>query len=64
MSGQTDKLKGKMKTQLGKVTGNKRLENEGRIDEGKGKAKEWIDKSGTALKEALPKNKTPPEGRL
>ncbi len=43
MSGQTDKLKGKIKTQVGKVTGNKRLENEGRIDEGKGQVKEWIE---------------------
>ena len=58
MSAQTDKLIGKMKAQVGKATGNKRLENEGRIDTGKGKAKEWIDKSGTALKEALPKNRT------
>ncbi len=63
MSGQTDKLKGKIKTKVGKVTGNKRLENEGRIDEGKGNAKDWIDKSGAALKEALPKNKTASEGR-
>jgi uncharacterized protein YjbJ (UPF0337 family) len=64
MSGQTDKLKGKIKTQVGKVTGNKRLENEGRIDEGKGQVKEWIDKSGAALKKTLPQNKSPSEGRL
>lgn len=37
--GAMDKMKGKAKQKVGKVTGDERLKSEGRTDEAKGKAK-------------------------
>jgi uncharacterized protein YjbJ (UPF0337 family) len=39
MSGTTDKIKGTIKEAAGKVTGDKRLETEGQVDQVKGEAK-------------------------
>jgi uncharacterized protein YjbJ (UPF0337 family) len=39
MSGTTDKIKGSVKEAAGKVTGNKRLETEGKTDQVKDEAK-------------------------
>ncbi|MFN8126470.1 MAG: CsbD family protein [Candidatus Nanopelagicales bacterium] len=42
MSGTTDKVKGRAKVAAGAVTGDKSLENEGRIDRLAGEAKDLI----------------------
>ncbi|MFZ1429468.1 MAG: CsbD family protein [Geminicoccaceae bacterium] len=39
MSGTTDKIKGSVKETVGKVTGDKSLETEGKVDQAKGEAK-------------------------
>ena len=44
MSGQSDKVKGKIKKAIGDITGNKKLRREGKADEVAGRAKEVIDK--------------------
>jgi uncharacterized protein YjbJ (UPF0337 family) len=43
-------MKGKVKEATGKVTDNERLENEGRADQVKGKAKETVDDAKDAVK--------------
>ncbi|MEU9295006.1 CsbD family protein [Streptomyces sp. NPDC048266] len=40
MSGATDKFKGRIKEIAGKVTGDQRLESEGRTDQARAKARE------------------------
>ena len=42
IKGEKDKLKGNIKEGIGKVTGNKDLEQEGKEDNAKGKAKKKI----------------------
>jgi uncharacterized protein YjbJ (UPF0337 family) len=44
-----DKAKGRAKQAAGVVTGNKRLENEGRADRAKGSAKDAVDKVAATL---------------
>ncbi len=39
MSGTTDKIKGSVKETVGKVTGDKSMETEGKVDRAKGEAK-------------------------
>jgi uncharacterized protein YjbJ (UPF0337 family) len=39
MSGTTDKIKGSVKETIGKVTSDKSLETEGKVDQAKGEAK-------------------------
>ena len=39
-----DKGKGRLKEAAGSLTGNKRLKNEGRADQAKGKVKNTVDK--------------------
>jgi uncharacterized protein YjbJ (UPF0337 family) len=39
-----DKAKGRVKEAAGALTGNRRLKNEGRVDHGKGSAKNAVDK--------------------
>lgn len=39
MSGTTDKIKGSVKETIGKVTGDKSLETEGKVDQAKGETK-------------------------
>ena len=57
MAGTTDKVKGRTKVAVGPVTGDKSLENEGRIDRIAGEAKDrladvsnqverWLDQAG------------------
>ncbi|MET8680299.1 CsbD family protein [Streptomyces sp. NPDC004647] len=41
--GTADKMMGKAKEMVGKVTGDERLRGEGRTDQSKGKAKEAMD---------------------
>jgi uncharacterized protein YjbJ (UPF0337 family) len=38
-----DKAKGRVKEAAGALTGNRRLKNEGRVDEAKGSAKSAVD---------------------
>lgn len=41
--GATDRLKGKAKEAIGKVTGNERMKSEGKADQAKGSAKEGVE---------------------
>ena len=45
----TDEVKGKVKETAGKATGDERLENEGRTDQVKGKAKDAVDDAKDAV---------------
>jgi uncharacterized protein YjbJ (UPF0337 family) len=50
MSGkQIDRAKGRAKEAAGALTGNRRLKNEGRVDQAKGSAKNAVDKVAGAL---------------
>lgn len=42
MGSASDKISGKAKKMTGKITGNKRMESKGRIEEGKGGLKDQI----------------------
>ena len=44
-----DKARGRAKEAAGALTGNKRLKNEGRVDQAKGSAKDAVDKVADAL---------------
>ncbi|WP_329286657.1 CsbD family protein [Streptomyces sp. NBC_00691] len=48
--GRTDKVKGKAKETVGKVTGNDRMKTEGRMDQAKGKAKEAMSDAKDTLR--------------
>ncbi|MHA6757915.1 CsbD family protein [Streptacidiphilus sp. PAMC 29251] len=50
-SNAADKLKGKAKEGAGKVTGNERLEAEGKVDQVKGDAKQAVEKVQDAFKD-------------
>jgi uncharacterized protein YjbJ (UPF0337 family) len=51
-SGTADKVKGAVKEAVGKVTGDKRTETEGKTDQLKGKAKNTVDDVSEAAKGA------------
>jgi uncharacterized protein YjbJ (UPF0337 family) len=44
-----DKAKGRVKEAAGALTGNRRLKNEGRVDQAKGSAKNAVDKVAGVL---------------
>jgi uncharacterized protein YjbJ (UPF0337 family) len=44
MSGTTDKIKGRAKEAIGAVTNDKRLKNEGKVDQASGAIKDGIEK--------------------
>jgi uncharacterized protein YjbJ (UPF0337 family) len=44
-----DKAKGRAKEAAGALTGDKRLKNEGRVDQAKGSAKKTVDKVADTL---------------
>ncbi|MFB7407236.1 MULTISPECIES: CsbD family protein [unclassified Streptomyces] len=48
--GRTDKIKGKAKEAVGKVTGNDRMKAEGKMDQVEGKAKEAASDAKDALR--------------
>jgi len=48
-----DKAKGKIKQAAGTLTGDKKLEREGRVDEAKGKAKGVVEDVKHAVKKAV-----------
>ena len=49
------KVKGKIKETAGKITGNKRLEREGKLDEAKGAVKGAVEDAKHAVKRAVKK---------
>ncbi|NNN14611.1 MAG: CsbD family protein [Acidimicrobiaceae bacterium] len=52
MAGKIEKSKGKVKQAVGALTGNKKLESEGRIDHRTGEAKEKIGRLTRKFEEA------------
>jgi len=50
-----DKTKGKIKQAAGAVSGDKKLQNEGKIDEAKGNVKGAVEEVKHAVKEAVRK---------
>jgi len=50
------KVKGKIKQAAGKVTGDKKLERQGKVDEAKGKVKGAVEDAKHAVKQAVKKN--------
>ena len=52
MSGTTDKIKGSVKETVGKVTGDKHTEAEGKADKVKGHIKDAAEEAKEAMKEA------------
>jgi uncharacterized protein YjbJ (UPF0337 family) len=50
-----DKVKGKIKQAAGAATGDKKLENAGKLDEAKGNAKGAVEEVKHAVKEAIKK---------
>ncbi len=58
-----DKAKGKVKEKLGRATGDKSLENEGRIDTLKGNVKGAVDTAKQRVKDALEDTKRERERR-
>ena len=50
MAGEMDEAKGRIKQAAGELAGDDELKNEGRIDEGQGKVKDFVDKIGDKLK--------------
>lgn len=55
MSAKTQQWKGRIKQAAGSLTGNKRLENEGRADRQAAEAKEQIAKAKGKLEEVIDK---------
>ncbi|MFO7654150.1 MAG: CsbD family protein [Candidatus Krumholzibacteriia bacterium] len=53
MGEHSDKAKGKAKESLGKATGDKEMEREGKSDRAAGKAKEGINKANEKAKETF-----------
>jgi uncharacterized protein YjbJ (UPF0337 family) len=51
--GDADKAKGRVKEAAGALTGDDSLKNEGKVDQGKGDAKEAVDKAGDKLKDVV-----------
>lgn len=52
----TDDAKGRVKEAAGDLTNDKDLENEGKVDQGKGKVKDTVDKAGDKIKGAFGKD--------
>jgi len=46
-----DDVKGRVKEAAGDLTDNDRLKNEGKVDQGKGKVKDAVDKVGDKIKD-------------
>jgi uncharacterized protein YjbJ (UPF0337 family) len=53
----TDDAKGRVKEATGKLTGDKDLQNEGKLDQGEGKVKEGVDKIADKARGLLHKDK-------
>ena len=57
MSGQTDEVKGRAKQAAGVLTGDKRLENEGKVDRTAGKVKKGVEKVADKAKDAMKRSR-------
>ena len=53
MSGTRDKIKGRVKEAIGALTNDKRLKNEGRLDQSVGKIKEAMERAVDKAKDAV-----------
>lgn len=49
MAGEMDKVKGRIKTAAGELTGNKKMKNEGMLDTLSGKMKSGVNKAKKVL---------------
>ncbi len=54
-----DKVKGKIERTAGAASGDKKLENRGKLDEAKGAVKGAVEEVKHAVKEAVKPSKTP-----
>jgi uncharacterized protein YjbJ (UPF0337 family) len=52
MSATTDKIKGSVKETVGKVTGDKKIEAEGKLDKAKGHIKDAVHEATETVKDA------------
>jgi uncharacterized protein YjbJ (UPF0337 family) len=52
MTGKSDQAKGRVKKAAGALTGNKKLQRHGRVQETKGKIKEKIDRGAKRITKA------------
>lgn len=53
MSGTTDKIKGRAKEAIGALTDDKRLKNDGRLDQRVGKIRETMERAVDKAKDAV-----------
>lgn len=53
MAGKTDKAKGRVKEAAGALSGNRRLKNEGKLDQIVGSVKEAVGSAVDTVREAL-----------
>ena len=53
MAGEKDVAEGRVKKAAGSLLGDKDLEREGKVDEGKGKAKDAVDRVADKVKRAV-----------
>jgi len=51
--GDIDEAKGRVKEAAGSLTDDDSLKNEGKVDRGKGSAKDAVDKAGDKLKDVV-----------
>jgi uncharacterized protein YjbJ (UPF0337 family) len=58
MAGTTDKAKGRIKEAAGVLTGDKKLKNEGKVDQAAGSVKNAVDKVSDKAKRALRGSRT------
>ena len=58
MKGKTDQAKGRLKKAAGALTGNTKLQREGRVQDTKGKVKEKVDRGVTKIEKAIDRRTT------
>lgn len=58
MKGKSDQAKGRLKKATGALTGNKKLQREGRVQEAKGRVKEKIDRGVTKIEKVVDRRTT------
>jgi uncharacterized protein YjbJ (UPF0337 family) len=58
MKGKSDQAKGRLKKAAGALTGNKKLQREGRVQEAKGRVKEKIDSGVTKVEKVVDRRTT------
>lgn len=55
MSGKTDEVKGRIKEEVGALTGNDKLREEGKTDQAVGKAKQVVQKVADTVNDVVTK---------